>query len=136
MTLIIGTHFAYLAISIALTVWVARTLHRNGRVFLVDCFHGRNELADSVNHLLVVGFYLINLGFVSLALRLGVSAGNLQEAVETLSTKMGVVLLVLGFMHFFNLGVFTVCRNRALRAKTSAGPALPPILPAVKSAGA
>ena len=47
-----------------------------------------------------------------------------------------VVLLVLGFMHFFNLGVFTVCRNRALRAKTSAGPALPPILPAVKSAGA
>src|SRR5881628_3561864 len=107
MTLIVWTHFAYLAMSVALTVWVARTLHRNGRVFLVDCFHGNTDLADSINHLLVVGFYLVNVGFVSLALRFGVSAANQQEALESLSTKIGLVMLVLGAMHFFNLGVFT-----------------------------
>ena len=135
MNLTIGTHLAYLIISIALTVWVARTLHRNGRVFLVDCFHGHTELADSVNHLLVVGFYLINFGFVALALRFGVSAASLQEAIETLSTKIGLVLLVLGFMHFFNLGVFTLCRNRALRTKAPTGGALPPTLPGTKMAG-
>jgi|SRR6266545_645794 len=61
------TYLVYLAISIALTVWVAQTLHKNGRVFLVDVFHGNEPLADSVNHLLVVGFYLIKLGYVSLA---------------------------------------------------------------------
>jgi hypothetical protein len=132
MTLIVWTQIAYLAISIALTVWVARTLHRNGRVFLVDCFHGNTDLADSVNHLLVVGFYLINVGFVSLALRFGVAAGNPQEALETLSTKIGLVLLVLGVMHFFNLGVFTTCRRRALGAKRPAGPTPPPALPHAK----
>src|SRR6185503_7147276 len=117
MTLIVWTHLAYLAISIALTVWVARTLHRNGRVFLVDCFHGNTDLADSINHLLVVGFYLVNVGFVSLALRFGVAATDPQEALETLSTKIGLVMLVLGAMHFCNLGIFTTCRRRALGMK-------------------
>ena len=135
MTLIVWTQLAYLAISIALTVWVARTLHRNGRVFLVDCFHGNTDLADSVNHLLVVGFYLINVGFVSLALRFGVTAANPQEALETLSTKIGLVLLVLGVMHFFNLGVFTTCRRRALGTTGRVGPTLPPVLPHTKPTG-
>jgi len=116
MTLIVWTHLAYLAISIALTVWVARTLHRNGRIFLVECFRGNTELADSVNHLLVVGFYLINIGYVALALRYGVAAADTQQALETLSTKVGLVLLVLGFMHFFNLVVFTRMRRRGLHA--------------------
>ena len=114
MTLIVWTHLTYLAISIALTVWVARTLHQNGRVFLVECFRGHNELADSVNHLLVVGFYLINAGYVTLALKYGVAAGDAREALESLSTKIGLVLLVLGFMHFFNLAVFTRMRRRGL----------------------
>src|ERR1700729_4379553 len=70
-------YFSYLAISIALTVWVARTLHRNGRVFLVDAFHGNEELADSVNHLLVVGFYLINAGYIALALKTSNPLSNL-----------------------------------------------------------
>ena len=119
MKLILWTHLAYLVISIALTVWVARTLHKNGRIFLVDCFHGNEGLADSVNHLLVVGFYLINVGFVTLALRFGVLAGDMKEALESLSTKVGLVLLVLGAMHFFNLAVFTSCRRRALYAKAA-----------------
>jgi hypothetical protein len=136
MTLIVWLHLSYLALSIALTVWVARTLYRNGRVFLVDCFHGNSELADSVNQLLVVGFYLINVGFVSLAMRFGVAAVNAQEALETLSTKMGLVLLVLGAMHFFNLAVFTTCRRRALAGKGATGAVMPPALPHTRIAGA
>jgi hypothetical protein len=130
MTLHIWTYLVYLGLSIALTVWVARTLHKNGRVFLVDCFHGNEKLADSVNHLLVVGFYLINVGFVSLALRFGVTAGNTKEALESLSTKMGLVMFVLGFMHFFNLAVFTTCRKHALEEKART---LPPTLPGTRA---
>src|SRR5687768_2471802 len=120
----VWSYLAYLAVSVALTVWVARTLHRNGRVFLVRAFHGDEKLADSVNHLLVVGFYLINIGYVTLALKYGVAAASGQEAIETLSTKVGLVLLVLGFMHFFNLLVFTRMRRRAMNHRT------PPTLPA------
>jgi len=114
MNYIVGTYALYLTISIALTVWVARTLHKNGRVFLVDAFHGNETLADSINHLLLVGFYLVNVGFVSLALKYGDKAANLQELLEVLSTKIGAVLLILGAMHFFNLYVFSKMRKRAL----------------------
>ena len=118
------TYLVYLAISIALTVWVAHTLHKNGRVFLVDVFHGDEQLADSVNHLLVVGFYLINLGYVSLALKLGYKLASAQEGIEALSVKVGMVLLVLGGMHFFNLFIFSRMRRRAALRN-----APPPITP-------
>lgn len=118
------TYLLYLAISIALTVWVARTLHRNGRLFLVDVFAGNAPLADSVNHLLVVGFYLVNLGYVTLRLKSDTLPQNLQSLIEELSTKVGLVLLVLGAMHFFNLFVFSKMRRRALQQNAE-----PPVLP-------
>jgi hypothetical protein len=112
MTIGITTYLIYLAISIALTIWVARTLHKNGRVFLVDVFHGNDALADSVNHLLVVGFYLINFGYISLALKLGYVIEDAQQGIEALSYKIGMVLIVLGAMHLFNLFVFSRMRRR------------------------
>ena len=114
MTTLVTTYIIYLLVSIALTIWVARTLHRNGRIFLVDAFHGSEPLADSVNHLLVVGFYLINIGYVTLALKYGSQADNMREAIETLSTKVGMVLVVLGIMHFFNLFIFSRMRRHVL----------------------
>ena len=114
------TYIAYLAISVSLTIWVAQTLHKNGRVFLVDVFHGSESLADSVNHLLVVGFYLINFGYVTLALKLGYEVNNAQEGIEALSWKVGLVLLVLGAMHFFNLLVFTRIRRHTNYGRTVA----------------
>jgi TRAP-type C4-dicarboxylate transport system permease large subunit len=124
MTAIVWTYLAYLVISILLTIWVAHTLHKNGRVFLVDSFHGNEQLADSVNHLLVVGFYLINIGYVALALKEGAAPQDLREVLETISRKVGVVLLVLGGMHFFNLLVFSKMRRRALLQ--SSPPPIPP----------
>jgi len=122
MNWLITTYLSYLAISIALTVWVARTLHKNGRIFLVDSFHGNESLADSVNHLLVVGFYLINIGYVALALKYGSAVDTAQGFLEALSTKVGLVLVVLGFMHFFNLFVFSKMRKRAVTPPYATAP--------------
>ena len=116
----------YLLLAVAMTVWVARTLYKSGRIFLVECFHGNTELADSVNHLLVVGFYLINIGFVSLFLKTADEIVGARGVFETLSGKMGVVLLVLGGMHFFNLLVFTRLRKRGQLATMP--PPVPPVL--------
>jgi hypothetical protein len=124
MTIDIATYLVYLSVSIALTIWVAHTLHKNGRVFLVDVFHGNELLADSVNHLLVVGFYLINLGWVCLMLKLGYDIVSPKQGIEALSVKIGTVLLVLGGMHFFNLFIFSRMRHRATMRN-----APPPVYP-------
>jgi len=111
-TVVVSTYISYLIISIILTVWVGHTLHKNGRVFLIDVFNNNETLADSVNHLLVVGFYLINFGFVSMALKMAKHPESAPESIEMLSWKIGLVTLVLGGMHFFNLFVFSRIHRR------------------------
>src|SRR5687768_5087727 len=88
MDIVVVTYAAYVVGSVFLTIWVARTLHKNGRVFLVEVFGGDAGLADSVNHLLVVGFYLINLGYVSLALKIGYQIEGARQGIEALSWKI------------------------------------------------
>ncbi|MBK1832697.1 hypothetical protein [Roseibacillus ishigakijimensis] len=124
MNPLILTYSLYLCIAIPLTIWVARTLHKNGRVFLVKCFHEDEEMADSVNHLLVVGFYLVNIGFVALYLKLNQAVLNARDVFEALAGKLGIVLLVLGAMHFFNIFLFT--RTRKKRISDEFAPPLPP----------
>jgi len=109
----------YLVLSIALTVWVAKTLFTNGQVFLLEVFDGEQGLATSVNHLLVVGFYLINLGFVSLTLKTTAEVPDARACIETLASKVGLVLLTLGGMHFFNLLVFNKIRHRGATQYTN-----------------
>lgn len=107
------TYAVYFIVSVALTIWVAKVLFKNGRIFLVDIFHGNIELADSVNKLLVVGFYLINIGYMTLALKEAGTIPNIQVVVEVLSYKIGWIILILGGMHFLNLVIFFKLRNRA-----------------------
>src|SRR5579863_8093702 len=126
--IIVTTYLVYVLISVSLTIWVARTLYKRGAIFLVDAFHGNAELADSVNHLLVVGFYLINIGFVSLALKTADVISTSRAAIELLSDKMGLVLLILGCMHFFNLYVFSRIRRGARMTRVPLSPN-PPVAP-------
>jgi hypothetical protein len=108
----VAAYATYLLTAVPITVWVASTLSRNGRVFLTDVFHGEDGLADAVNRLLVVGFYLVNLGFVMLYLRGGGEVADLTELLETVSVKIGVVMLVLGVIHFGNVMAFSSMRRR------------------------
>ena len=109
---LVGCYIAYLLLSLVTVIWVARTLHKNGRVFLLDAFHGNTGLADSVNHLLV--------GYVTLALLEGNPVANMRHAIELISTKIGTVLLILGLMHFFNIFLFNRARKAARHPKTPA----------------
>ena len=93
----------YLLISIGITIWVARTLSKNGEVFLVQCFGHNQDVARSTNHLLVVGFYLVNIGFITLTLSMGGEPTTVPGAIRFLSGKVGLAVVVLGAMHVFNM---------------------------------
>jgi len=133
MDVIVTTYLIYLLLAGLLTVYVGRTLGRNGQLFLVDVFSGDEAIATAVNRLLVVGFYLLNLGFVTLALKAHGPIADAQQSVETLSTKLGAVALVLGAVHFANLYVFSRLR-RSSRRDAMRGP-VPPLPPAGAPAG-
>lgn len=107
------TYGVYVLLSAFITVYVGHVLHDRGRIFLSDCIRNHNSAVDAVNDLLLVGFYLINAGYVMLTLKYGVKPSSLTESIEFLSTKLGLVLLILGVMHLFNIVVFTRISKRA-----------------------
>ena len=118
-------YLLYLSVSVGLTIWVATTLARNGLVFLIEVFDDE-RLAKAVNQLLVMGFYLLNLGYVTVAMKSGATIENTSQALETFSSKIGLVLLVLGVLHFLNVFVLGRYRRGRLRQQQ----AMPPLPPA------
>jgi hypothetical protein len=124
MDLRLTDYVLYLVASVLLTVWVGSSLFRNGRPFLVSVFHEQG-LADSVNRLLVVGFYLVNFGAAALLINAGGAPTTIADMMQETVTRIGVVLLVLGFMHFSNMFVFHLIR-RPLRKRADPPPPYQP----------
>jgi hypothetical protein len=125
MSPVVTTYLVYVLVSVALTVWVGLTLSRHGEVFLRDVFADSEALAHAVNRLLVVGFYLLNLGYVSFALRIGGEVPDARSAIESLSFKIGGVLLVLGVVHLGNVYALSRVRRRRLFERSPRPPAAP-----------
>ena len=111
MSWTLANHLLYVLVCVPVIVAVGRTLARHGEVFLADVFEDR-AVATATNRLLVVGFYLLNVGFVLLYLRAGGRVGSAEGLIESLSLKVGVVLLVLGGLHVLNVKVFSAMRRR------------------------
>lgn len=104
--LVTWTQGIYLFVSVGMTIYVAWSLKTNGRVFLLRTFEGDESITDSVNSLLVVGFYLLNFGWVLLWTKYGVKPDSIETSIEFVTTKVGVVMLILGFLHFLNIRLF------------------------------
>jgi hypothetical protein len=109
---LVFVYAAYAVVTVTLTVWLARTLFKNGAVFLEDVFKDTPRMADAVNRLLVVGFYLFNLGYAALIMK-ATGGETVLEAVEVLAWKLGALLISLGLMHFANMYLFYRIRRRA-----------------------
>jgi hypothetical protein len=111
---IVGTYLLYLIISTGLTVVVGTGLARSGRAFLLDVFSGNDALARAVSRLLVLGFYLLSLGFVTLTMRAHGDIASARAGLQLLSVKIGQVLLVLGVLPLITLGALARTRRRSL----------------------
>jgi len=115
-TKILTGYFIYLPIALTLTFIVSRTLFKNGKIFMLDIFKGREDIASATNHLFETGFYLLNIGFALMILKLDVNKNTYQELVEALSYKIGGFSIYLGIMLFFNLYFFFRGKRKAKEA--------------------
>ena len=105
-------HLLFLAVCVTITVVVGQTLFRRGRPFVIECVDGDEQLADSVNRLLLAGYYLLNIGLVALAVRFGDAGRDTLESLESLLGQVGGILLIQGVMHCINMIVLAELRRR------------------------
>ena len=110
---LVSVYAAYGVVAIGLTIWLARTLFKNGAIFLEDVFKDTPKMAEAVNRLLVVGFYLLNLGYAALIMKADGGGATVLSATEVLAWKLGALLMSLGVMHFTNMYLFYRIRRRS-----------------------
>ena len=108
----LSCYVVYLGVSILLTVWLGHALHREGRWFLLDCLQQDDRLVDAVNHLLLVGFYLINFAWIALTMQSRQPVPDLVSALEFLTGRIGIVSALLGGLHMLNLIVIHQVKQR------------------------
>jgi hypothetical protein len=128
---LVAVYLVYAGASLGLTIWLARTLFKSGEAFLEDVFADNPRLAAAVNRLLVVGFYLLNLGYALITLRASNQVTTATQGIETLAFKLGSLLLALGAVHMGNLYLFHRIRRRG---QIKLAP--PPVKPQMRSNGA
>ena len=116
-TKIIIGYFIYLPVIILLTYFVSRSLFKSGKIFMLDIFKGKDDVAIATNRLFKVGFYLFNLGFGLLILKISQNSfdNTYQNLIEILSAKLGGFSIYLGAMLFFNLLLFLRGRKKSLK---------------------
>lgn len=119
---LIWVYATYAVVSIGLITWLARTLYRNGTVFLADVWPDNEQLAGAVNHLLVLGFFMLNLGYAAFLMK-APPAADTVAAIETLARRLGILLVTLGAIHFVNMWVLFRVRRRATLAQLPPPPA-------------
>jgi len=115
-SLILIGYLIYLPLAFSLTFFVSKALFKNGKVFMLEIFNGREELALSTNNLFKVGFYLLNLGYALLILKISYYQAermNVQDLVEILSRKIGGFSIYLGIILFLNLFLFLKGRKKS-----------------------
>ena len=107
----------YLPIALFLTYYVSKTLFKNGKIFMLDIFKGREDIAEATNKLFETGFYLLNIGFALMILQMNIIENSYQELIEKVSYKIGGFSIYLGFMLFFNLYFFFRGKRKAKEAQ-------------------
>jgi len=114
--ILIGYAF-YVPIALFLTFYVSRTLFKNSKIYMLDIFKGREEIASATNKLFETGFYLLNLGFALMILKINLYTNDYQNLIEALSYKIGGFSIYLGGMLFVNLFFFFRGKRKASQTK-------------------
>ena len=111
MSVLVYAYLAYLVVGTAVTVWVARTLRHNGSILVTTGTDRSEQFASAVADLLIMGFYLLNFGMICFLLRADQSVVSLEEGIELLSRKVGIVLVSLAVVHFLTLALLGMARG-------------------------
>src|SRR3954454_16938678 len=104
----------FLSLMVFIIGYVGRYFYRNGRVFIISLLNGNISLADHINKILLVAYYLFNIGYAFLQLRQWEKISNMELLLASLATNMAVLVLILACTHYLNmLGIYFLSNWRS-----------------------
>jgi hypothetical protein len=118
MNYIVLTYILYLLIILYVIIYIGAVFYRNGEPFLIQTFKGDKAIATAVNKFLLVAYYLFNIGYSILALKVKIAVTDWQQMLEVLSAKAGTIILILGIAHYFNI-LTLICIGKVRKEHTN-----------------
>ena len=93
----------YLFVTIFIIFKVGMVFYRNGYVFILSLFHGDTVFTNHVNKVLLLGYYLLNIGYAFLSIRMWSAIVTVQYLISELAFRIGGLMALLALMHYFNM---------------------------------
>ena len=119
MNLNISAYITFMALMVFIIVYVGRYFYTHGRVFIIALLKGNVSLADSINRLLLVGYYLLNIGYTFLRLRQWTKISTVEAWCSSLALNMGTLTLILALLHYGNmLAIYYLSKSNFITHKS------------------
>jgi hypothetical protein len=99
----VAAYIVYLILTVFMIVVVGRLFYRKGRVFILGLMRDDAATTDQLNHLLLVAYYLFNIGYAFVKLRFWQKVENLEMLVSSIASNMSVLIFILASTHYMNM---------------------------------
>jgi len=93
----------YLPLIFFITIKVGWMFYKNGELFLMNLFENNLALIKNVNNILLMGYYLVNLGYSVLTISHWEKINNSIQLINVLSYTLGRIIILLALLHYNNI---------------------------------
>ena len=115
----ISVYFVFITLVSFIIIYVGRYFYTNGRVFIVSLLHDNVPLADNINRLLLVGYYLVNIGYAFIKLKQWPKIDAVATWFSSLATNMATLILILALLHYMNmLIIYSLSKSNTITNKS------------------
>lgn len=97
----------FLILMAFIIVVVGKICYRNGNIFVAELIPGHLALCQQINKSLLIGYYLVNIGYCAVTLSFWSSITSWPMLVEVIALKMAAIIIILSVLHYINIFFLT-----------------------------
>ncbi len=99
----VTAYIIYLIITFFVIVFVGKLFYKNGRVFILALMRDDAPATDQLNNILLVAYYLFNIGYAFVKLHLWQKIENLAMLVASIANNISLLIFILASTHYINM---------------------------------
>ena len=107
MNLNIIGYVIYLLITTFIIINVGKICYRNGNIYVAQLIPEHEDLCKKTNQVLLIGYYLLNLGYCAMTLISWDKIISYSQLVEVISIKTAIIVCIIAMLHYFNIYIIT-----------------------------
>lgn len=106
----------FITLIVLIIVVVGKICYRNGNVFVAELIPDHLELCQQINKILLVGYYLVNIGYGAMTLVDWETITSPLQLVEVIAIKISIIISILSILHYLNIIILTTSIQKLIKS--------------------